>query len=949
MNKKPGAFIDKENEEYKRCLMVHDLDETVKASAIKKVIARNLDSNNVKFKVTWNESAFIHNRKSQCAVIIFSHEEYVNEIMRKRPIQLFGKELSVSRQLSRKHYLSHKITCGLLVELSNECSPDGLIDSVEKYFRQYGSINYREYSEKKIYFIFDDYDSVDRIVLEKVTHKVKEIPLKVQKVLVPNNRRTVPTSDMIEYCIHVTSLPNDITGEELSKIFRVDITNILIRPYNELQNNLVENERKPVEVWIRDIGSNESLQKLVQEKNGYCLRGCRIQCQVIPTPVNHFDLCRSYRKGNCRFSICCRKKHIRCVQPVGCRNTQCWYGHDEQRKTHSQRLPISDKDGYRVRISNFPPGVTRPEIFDRLRLRFYRDQKNLIICNENDPSAPPIVYVTDEDSLAFVKELIHAWHDQTFSRDQHTRMKCQLELNVDYYNSTIGNYHSLTPQQVNSPTPSTISSINSRKERHAAAVKGMRKQALKTIFSVNNHDQDQRTEQLALPSPWSLEDPMLLNETDQIYTIVDHTDTNKSAYLRIYSKISDKSSRLRVERHRLALQRLSEVDGVSKLIDCFYGKSTISSNSWKKLWLMTEKPEGTSLDRFLADELPSFEDKLLIILELIDLINEIHQCGVIHRNLTPSKIYIEPCVYDDEEEGFCLQITDFDFAHISSSNEIEKTSDVSFFPVDNPVTNDFYLPVQFEVKPLNNNDIDEEKELSQSERQSPGIDTSYICAILFSMMTYREPKVARNFEGKAPHQVPENNQLIQDTLVSETGRCLWKIHALNNHLQLIFDRAFGNLQQQWSIGELKYQIRMLLEILNTMKEQDIIVQNSSMVVLNEPFLRLGLLISRMKEEFIVYYSRIGSINWSNNENNEWSGHSGIIQNYDLLNIGERQLQLKFKVNRLGNDDQIQISVYIKMNESTIVELPLGSWKEKDIETILEMFIRELSCFCHLIF
>jgi hypothetical protein len=97
-----------------------------------------------------------HNRKSRCAVVIFRHEDFVNEIMRKRPLQFFGRELSVSRQLSKTHYLSHKITCGLKVQLPTNCSPEKLISSVETYFRQYGPINHQEYSNNNIYFIFDE-------------------------------------------------------------------------------------------------------------------------------------------------------------------------------------------------------------------------------------------------------------------------------------------------------------------------------------------------------------------------------------------------------------------------------------------------------------------------------------------------------------------------------------------------------------------------------------------------------------------------------------------------------------------------------------------------------------------------------------------------------------------------------------------------------------------------
>ena len=152
---------------------------------------------------------------------------------------------------------------------------------------------------------------------------------------------TIATSDIVEYCIHVTNLPNDVTGEELANIFRVDVANILIRPYNELQNHSPENERKPVEVWISDIGSKEYINKLANEKNESLLRGCRIHCQIIPTPVNHFDLCEYYQRGTCGFSISCQKKHIRCVEPIDCQNTQCWYGHDKQRRVRSERLPRS--------------------------------------------------------------------------------------------------------------------------------------------------------------------------------------------------------------------------------------------------------------------------------------------------------------------------------------------------------------------------------------------------------------------------------------------------------------------------------------------------------------------------------------------------------------------------------------------------------------------------------
>ncbi|CAF1488187.1 unnamed protein product [Adineta steineri] len=762
---------------------------------------------------------------------------------------------------------------------------------------------------------------------------------------------TIVTSDVVEYCIHVTNLPNDVTGEELSNIFRVDVVNILIRPYNELQNHLAENQRIPVEVWIKDIGSKAFLQTLAEEKNESVLRGFSIQCQVIPAPVNHFELCQAYRRGRCPFSISCRKKHIRCVQPVNCPNTQCWYGHDAQRPDHFRRPPISDEGGYRVRISNFPPDATRSQICSRLWLRFFRDFTNLVTPNENDPSAPMIAYATDERSSAFVKELIHAWHNQPFSKDPRYRMKCQLEMNVNYYNSTIGTYHLQTSQQWQSPTPSIISSVNSvnsGKKRLSMAYNGMRRPAMDTLFSIEYPEQDQQSALPVLPHPWSFNDQFVSNQTDAIYSIVDQADPNRRAQLKIYSVISDRSSQLRVERHRLALQRLAEVKGIPKLIDCNFEKSTINSNSWTKLWLMTERPEGTRLDNYLRDNLLTFKEKMMIILELIDLVKEIHQCDVVHRNLTPSKIYLHPLISADDEKEFGLQLVDFDFAHLPRNDEVQKTNDINLLQIDDAVTNTFYLPVQFETQPLNNNDIDKEKEPRQSERQSPVIDTSCICAILFWMITFHEPKVARDATGKAPHRMSQSSQLIKDALKLATNSCSWKIHSMENHLQLIFDRAFGNPQQQWSVDALKYQIRFLVEVLNSMKEQNITIKCRSIHELNEPFLRVASLISRMKEEFVSYSSRFVRVHWSSNENNQWSGHSRAVQNYDLLSIDNNQLEMKFEANRSEKEDQLQISAHIKINESTIVELPIGRWQENEIETIIEIFIRELSSFYHLL-
>jgi hypothetical protein len=152
---------------------------------------------------------------------------------------------------------------------------------------------------------------------------------------------TIVSSDIPEFCIHVTNMPTNVSSEELSSIFKVDIANILVRPYHELNNNLVESNRQQVEAWIKEIGNEQSAQRLATEKTGTDLRGFKIQSQAIRASLNIFDLCKHFQEGTCLFSIGCNMKHILCVEPVDCNNTRCWYGHTSQRRTRSERRPTS--------------------------------------------------------------------------------------------------------------------------------------------------------------------------------------------------------------------------------------------------------------------------------------------------------------------------------------------------------------------------------------------------------------------------------------------------------------------------------------------------------------------------------------------------------------------------------------------------------------------------------
>ena len=302
---------------------------------------------------------------------------------------------------------------------------------------------------------------------------------------------------------------------------------------------------------------------------------------------------------------------------------------------------FAGEDGYRIRVSNFPPNVTRSEIFRRLQVKYTGIRRDLILRNEEPNTTQPIIaYIINRKSELIARKLIHSWHNQIFSSEQKYQMKCQLEVNVEYFNSIIGILSSLSTQ-----TESRTLSINL-----SSTQMGTPRSKWKNI---DNDDQssdlgsNEGSDTFELPTPWSWENAELLdertNETCQTYSIIDETNSEKEANISIYSTMSDRTSRLRVQRYRTVLERLKgkfteissnhciiilELDGIPKLIDCNYDTLKNSLDSSTKLWMVTESIGGMTLYSYLTDSVTHFEENMTIILKLIDLIKQIHQHGV---------------------------------------------------------------------------------------------------------------------------------------------------------------------------------------------------------------------------------------------------------------------------------------------------------------------------------
>lgn len=164
---------------------------------------------------------------------------------------------------------------------------------------------------------------------------------------------------------------------------------------------------------------------------------------------------------------------------------------------------------------------------------------------------------------------------------------------------------------------------------------------------------------------------------------------------------------------------------------------------------------------------------------------------------------------------------------------------------------------------------------------------------------------------------------------------------------MIFDRGFAKPQLQWSIDELQYQIKLIIELTRSEKSYDHIIQQSS-IISNEPYIRLTSFINEIKHYVINHRVRSDSIDWSRNENNQWSGNNQIINNEDILIVGEIKLPIKFKIIRYDKEKKLKLCVEIKINDMNTIELPFGFWQEDSIEnqaeTIAKILIMEFMNF-----
>ena len=196
------------------------------------------------------------------------------------------------------------------------------------------------------------------------------------------------------------------------------------------------------------------------------------------------------------------------------------------------------------------------------------------------------------------------------------------------------------------------------------------------------------------------------------------------------------------------------VQNVAKLIGPDDASNNLAQGSTKNnnLWMILERIPGHSLKKFIEQKHRSalgFLEAIQLVLKLADIVEQVHNKGVFHQNLSPENIMIE-CdskqVNIDKAKLTLLNFSQVDRilneTHVSTATSTQK----------------WYQASQASIQGL-----------------SSTIDASGVCAILFWLLTKMDP---RHEDTMAPHL------LIRDKLNETIDRT---VNSISMYLEFVFE------------------------------------------------------------------------------------------------------------------------------------------------------------------
>ncbi|CAF3317114.1 unnamed protein product, partial [Rotaria sp. Silwood2] len=390
-------------------------------------------------------------------------------------------------------------------------------------------------------------------------------------------------------------------------------------------------------------------------------------------------------------------------------------------------------------------------------------------------------------------------------------------------------------------------------------------------------------------------------DCDVLYWLESESVKERNIVIKIYLPQTNQTARIRAQREQVALERLKQLICVPKLLRSNV-HSANDNQSNKEFWNIMRFIDAERLSDYVKNNKADLREALKIAQQLLTIIKQIHAQNIIHRDIQPKNILVQ---YRSNSDEISLILMNFSSAWINNYQWTNSEENI-----DVELGNSFYQMPQFEKRQNENND----EQLREYQR-SPKIDTTGI---------------------------PEH---------------------IMKHLTLIFDRGFGDPNQQWSVDELDYQLQFMLTLITNENEQvnyfpapqiinSIILSPS--IPLEDPFVYVISLIHHLKHQFATRYSKC--VRWSTEKKNSWNAQNGRIENYDLLifSCQEKNFQIDIKWDvQLLQEQNFLFYVKARTDNKIIIELPLGVWKINEqtvnFEVHLQNFEIEIKTLINILF
>ncbi|CAF0817675.1 unnamed protein product [Adineta steineri] len=315
--------------------------------------------------------------------------------------------------------------------------------------------------------------------------------------------------------------------------------------------------------------------------------------------------------------------------------------------------------------------------------------------------------------------------------------------------------------------------------------------------------------------------------------------TTATAAIKVYKYDTILTRKMRAYREKTAMKKLKDLSNVSHLYPSETDLVTnipenfsdiTNENDYKRFWMIMTLIEGFTLKEYVTQRYNhkkgfTLLDALTLTEKLLAIVKDIHQMGIVHRDLKLDNIMIVFEKYNDSTDKAQVFVIDFGLSYIETQEDIEidwskYDQEPHQTELEDSIGNRWYRVPQLDRQDVSRMTNKQKNDLFHVIRRSRTIDASSICAILFWMLTRIVPETNRDNKNLAPHQKNEKeikNKIgglvsTMTDLPNEARDTLTK--QLELYLMTTFDKGFEFPERQWTIEQLDFRLQL---IRNTLK------------------------------------------------------------------------------------------------------------------------------------